>query len=347
VARGHMDTGGYDYINAKLHAMRSRLYEAERLEELLKSRDLFDLLETLQPARGEHFPETSEVERSLASAYFRTLDEIADALPGKAHVVFNALALRGPLENLKVLFKFWDLKTRGKEPPAPVETFLLTTPRTGLLDVEGLLAAIDIEGFIAGIGDHDLARIAAEPLQRYEPGAGIFPILVSLDAGYYLNIWKEVAHLSAEDRQAARRVIGTEIDISNILWAARLRLRYGLEPAEVERCLCPAGLKLSASDRARICRGENAEDIAARAGKNFAELLEGRDVLESERLLWSHLYLTANHEFYNSFFTIGVSLGFYVLKRVEMMNLATVMEGFKYELAPHDIRDKLIPVAAF
>ena len=45
----------YDFINAKVHGMRSRLYEAERLFGLLHLPGLPELLQALSPPRGGTF----------------------------------------------------------------------------------------------------------------------------------------------------------------------------------------------------------------------------------------------------------------------------------------------------
>ena len=61
-----------------------------------------------------------------------------------------------------------------------------------------------------------------------------------------------------------------------------------------------------------------------------------------EAVLWSLLYRYANREFYRSVLNIGVVLGFYLIRKLELMNLIRVIEGFAYELDSASISRLLI-----
>jgi len=338
-----MEPGRYDYLNARLHGMRSKLFESERLLDLLKFRDLDEVLRALYPERAEKFPTHLTAERMLAERYFHVLERIAADLPAPANELFRAIALRCCLENLKVVLQYWHMKvSRGESLPQPIQEFLLCCPRRRLLDPDFLLQAESIEKFAGRLRAGPLRDFMRAVLHLYQLDGELFPLLVALDVQYYLNIHEKVSALSAEDRSVAWRLLGTEIDISNILWSARLRFNYGMSAEETLEHLCAAGLRISKNKLVAICQASDEEAMKERIPSPYSEVIGDTALSECEPPLWRYLYRIASRQFYDSVFDIGAAVAFYILKRIEMMNLARIIEGYRYELPADEVRNALI-----
>ena len=73
-----------------------------------------------------------------------------------------------------------------------------------------------------------------------------------MDVAYYLALWKRVGMLDKLSQKVLRRVIGTEIDLRNILWMYRLKRFYGVVGDSTFGHLIPAGNRLSKEVVARM-----------------------------------------------------------------------------------------------
>ena len=67
------------------------------------------------------------------------------------------------------------------------------------------------------------------------------------------------------------------------------------------------------------------------------------DLNQFEAVLWNYLYRFANRQFYASAFDISVIGGFYVVKKIEMMNLIRIIEARRYGMPREQIRALFIP----
>jgi len=343
------DRGQYDFVNAKVHGMRGRLYEGERLDALLHYPTLPDLVRAVLPQYDSQGTVRS-VERELTRGLFDALAEIARATDGPVQGLVQKLVRRCDLENLKVVIKFWDGRRRGVEGlPSECEDFLVECRGVEAPPVDEMLATQTVAELIDAIPDRTWQNACREAARGDTPETSTFYLEAALDVTYLLSLWDCIEKLPRLDRAVARRIIGTEIDIANVLWARRLRATYGLSASEANELLCPRGHYLSDAHRRAVC--EAAHDLAQMVAvmplgdrRGLPQILVEREA-DADALLLSHLYRVANREFYRDVFGIGVIAGYYVAKKVELVNLVRVIEGYKYRLRPEEIQSLLIPVA--
>jgi len=76
--------------------------------------------------------------------------------------------------------------------------------------------------------------------------------LESKDLQYYLTLWRSIRTLSKANQQAMQRIIGTEIDLQNILWVYRLKRFYKISGDEAYGFLIPIKYRLSDDAFAKI-----------------------------------------------------------------------------------------------
>lgn len=341
----------YDFVNAKVHGMRSRLYEADRLSSLLNCSGLPEVLQTLCPRRGDVFASDVGVEKALTEQYFQSLDQICRHMTGRSRCLIEAILLRRSLENVKVLIQFWQMSRKGDSLPGPVEAFMVSDPRVVLPPAPDLMKCETLPELFERVSLERWAPGLAETLQpaveRYEKDGVVFYVLVAVDAAYYNRLWECAAALSRRDRETALRIIGAELDIANLFAALRLRLNYRLSPEETLAVLSPHGNLLTADALETMCAAEDLGGMIERLPRPYKAIFAGvqGDFSDSEKFFWDRLCRMANRIFYESIFTIGVVLGFYVLKKIEFMNLTRVIQGFRYDLPANTIREELIPLA--
>jgi len=341
----------YDFVNAKVHGMRSRLYEADRLSGLLSCTGLPELLQILSPRRGEVFAGDVAVERILTAQYFQALDEVCEHMSGRSKALIEAILLRRSVENVKVALQFWHMTLAKESLPGPVENYMVPDPHVALPPMAELLQSATLSDLAGKLPwdafSPDFAEALEPAIERYEKDHVVFYVLVAIDKAYFELLWRRVQALRRDDRAVAREIVGTELDIHNIFAVMRLRLNYDLPPEEVLALLPVHGRLLTGTTLAQMCWAEDSDAIIARLPGVYQRVFEGvtGEFGDSQRSFWDHLYRLANRTFYRSMFNIGAVLGFYVFKKIEFMNLASVIQGYRYELSAGAIRSGLIPLA--
>jgi len=79
----------------------------------------------------------------------------------------------------------------------------------------------------------------------------------------YLVLWRSVGGLDGVHRGVMQRVLGTEIDLQNILWMYRLKRFYGIFGDTTYGFLVPVRYRLSADVFARMANCEDAGGLRA------------------------------------------------------------------------------------
>jgi len=72
------------------------------------------------------------------------------------------------------------------------------------------------------------------------------------DLHFYLTLWRGIKTLDKHHRIAMQRVLGTEIDLQNILWIYRLKKYYGISGDTTYGYLVPVRYRLPADIFSRI-----------------------------------------------------------------------------------------------
>ncbi len=91
---------GYEFINARIRGMRSRMAEHRRLDQLCRSRNLFDLAEQLFP--GREFASHLELERAVVTDHAGQLIALLRYLNPRDGEFYHGLMMRYVIENVKV-----------------------------------------------------------------------------------------------------------------------------------------------------------------------------------------------------------------------------------------------------
>jgi vacuolar-type H+-ATPase subunit C/Vma6 len=332
-------SGDFDFIQAKLHGQRSRVYERERLDELCESR-------TVDQLWGRLYPDAEpaghrELERQLLADHVAALDGVRLHLPERL-APFAAWAMRRyQVENLKVLLRAW----KAREPLPNVAPLLAPLRRDLALDAAAFLNAPGLPDFIRLIREEALRDAALRSVPQYEETQGTFFVESALDGTYYAGLLARHAALGAAPRRQTQALIGLEVAIYNVLAAFRLKLNYGI-PYKQALPFLANGVpdarrlrRLYLSSEFREMRGAIPREMARRDG-----LAAASTIAELEVLFWERLLRVASRQFYRSAGDLGGVVAFFVVKRVELANLIRVIEGVRYGMEPAAIRQGLLRV---
>ena len=330
----------FDFVNARLHGLRSRLFEGERLADLVGRHTL---PEVAQAAIGEPMVASADaIERRLVGDHVADLAGLSAHLRGAECLFFRSLLERYRTENLKVIVR-WRAAREPRTSPAPL---LVPLPDWLEVSYERLIATPDLAGLVAALPAPRLVRAAEAGLDAFEQTGSTFFVEAALDRATFVHVAACCRRLARRHRGATGGILGRERDLYNVMFVARAAQAYDLPMEDLEGFLAPRGGHVTRALLAVIHAAADPTAILAAlptwlTGRRAApEDVQG--LPDIERLLWAELARSANRLFYDSVFDLGKAVAFFYLKRVELFNVIRVVEGMRYGLSAGAIRERLI-----
>ncbi len=330
-------TGDFDFIHAKVHGLRSRVYELDRLDALSGLRTVSQLWHRLYPeaeAAGHR-----ELQRRLLADHIATLRGVREHLPPALEPFFSWLLRRFQVENLKVLLRGWGAGAALEE----VEAFLAPVPDDMSLPTTALLKARSLADFLLLIPEPRFRAAGEANASRYVETEETFFVETPLDGAYYAGLLEAQGQLRGDHRRHTEALVRLEVAIYNILCLFRLKLSYGLSFDEASRFFVPSALHRFRLER--LYDYPEFDDMVRLVPREFLPRerdLVLRSVADLERAFWQRLLRVANRQFYRSTSDFGAVVAFYTIKRVELANLIRVVEGVRYGMDAAAIRAGLI-----
>ena len=156
------------------------------------------------------------------------------------------------------------------------------------------------------------------------------------------------------DHEQALRLVGTEIDVDNLLWAIRYRVYHHLSVQEIINYTLPFGYQVRDEDIRAIAedadiitvvkriypRIEGLEDSIAQSRE---EITPQRRLALVERALHRHIMGLCRRTFIGNPFHIGIPLAYLWLLEYELRDLTAIIEANASQL-PIDILASIIDI---
>jgi vacuolar-type H+-ATPase subunit C/Vma6 len=339
-------TNDLDYLAARLHACRSRMAEAQRLDNLCYIRSLPEFYPAIFPE--SEFKGVLDFQRMLVQELISELSGFRAHMPSLGADLIDWTLVRFQVENLKTLIRAFLTEV-------PIEELyghLVSLPRELALDTQGLAAAKSLEDFVLLVPRGLLQENLKKVLENYHDYPRPFFFETALDRGYFQGLVARTERLSQEDREIVKPMVCQEVDIFHLMLVARGKFHYSLTP-EMLRPLHVAGTRIPRALFADMLNdpdlytsvGRVAERVLDAApfehGQNIGSMAVDASVLEG--LAWTRLFRLANLAFRQSHMGLGAIMGYAGLRRVEVANLITISEGISSGMAAETIRGRLIP----
>jgi V/A-type H+/Na+-transporting ATPase subunit C len=184
-------------------------------------------------------------------------------------------------------------------------------------------------------------------MRRYNAEQNLFPLEVALDLNYWRKLWSQVSRLSGLDRTMALRVIGSLIDMNNLMWAIRYRVYHQLSEEELINYTLPFGYRVHDEDIRSIAAGA---DIAQVVQRIYPDLRDVDTLLQNPReglpklelILQRHLMDACRAAFSGDPFQIGVPLAYLILSQLEIQDLTVLIEAKSANLPVDEFRPYLL-----
>jgi vacuolar-type H+-ATPase subunit C/Vma6 len=318
--------------------MYSKMLEADTWNALVQAKDLDTalsilsktaysshlLLKGITPRRAVH-----QLRRRLADTY----EKLIRLLPGESSHLLLWLWRLYEVDDLKAVL-------RGIEAHASWEQILLLLhpkPRHAMLPLDTMQRMV-----LSGIVTRAVELTSHTPyynalvhaVERYKAEESLFPLEVALDLEHHRRLWESIERLGDLDRTWALRIVGSVIDMDNLLWAIRYRIYHHLSEEEIINYTLPFGYQVRDEHIRAIAGGADVAEVVKRIYPEapITEKLEdentaGGGLQALELALQRRIASQCRKAFIGDPFHIGIPLGYLVLSEYEIRDLTVLIEA--------------------
>jgi len=265
-----------------------------------------------------------QIKTRLADAF----SSVAYMAPKQAQLLLIQLFRFYEVGNLKAVLRgiiagaSWDRVRFVLFPPSSI----FNIPAQAMMEAGNVSAAVEL---LRGTPYYETLSYA---MKRYNTEQNLFPLEVALDLSYWRELWQRVSGLSSQDRAHAQRIIGSLVDMNNLMWAIRYRVYHHLSEVEVINYTLPFGYHVRDSEIRTIAAGG---DIAQVVKRIYPDLVDVDTLVqepwnrlpELELQLKRHVMKQCKAAFVGDPFQAGVPLGYLVLSDFEIQDLTVLIEA--------------------
>ena len=349
---------GYAAISARVRAMYAELLTPQDIVRLSESPDFLSLFNALKvTAYGPYLEGLKDkdinprrviiqIKRKLADAFY----SVIQMAPVETRPLIKQLYRYYEIGNLKAILRaivtvstwnteggLWE-RVRDVLFPLGPESVL---PAQAMVESGSIATAVDL---LQGTPYEETLSFA---MKRYSSEQNLFPIEVALDLSFWRRLWSEAQRLTGQDRQYSVRIIGSLLDMNNLLWAIRYKVYHKLSEEEVINYTLPFGYRVKDSDIRAIAAGA---DPAAIVNRIFPGIPEVSALLENpqtglprlEVLLKQRIMRECLAAFVGSPFHIGLPLAFLILHDFEVQDLIVLIEAKSSGMSEEEYRPFLL-----
>ncbi len=326
-----------DYLAARVHARRSQIADAERLDPLCRLRSLEELSRAVLP--GKQGASVPDFQRSVVLGWLEEMEALARSLSHRRARMIEAFSGRLRVEDLKLLVR--GLATH-LAPASLRSRFLRPIADPALISVASLE---ELAALLRARSRPERPGSAEGPSDASGPSPSPFLLETSLDHGYFQGLLTAMAGLDRFDRERIQALVHQEVDHFHLMLVVRGRFLRSLE----SEALLPWHLDGTGITRAIFNAMLSDPDLprAARRASSIAlDDLPPPERLEATALeaqAWCRFLRLAHDTFRGGTMDFAVLVGYAALRRVEVANLVTLSEGIRLGVAKEELRSRLIP----
>jgi vacuolar-type H+-ATPase subunit C/Vma6 len=335
----------YAYLNAKIRALISGMLSAGDYEKILQAETFEEstrllttivtggeLIEALTKPQVELF----EVDQALTKIFVKTFKMICEFSPRQSRPFLETYFKKVDFDCLKTVIR----SIHNKTPKEEALRFIIATSEKTRNEFTKLLETQSVAQLIEEVQIRILKEALVNALPLYESTRSTVPLESTVDKVLYKLLWDQIRKLGSADRISAKELVGTRIDLNNILVALRSR-ELNLSVSALELLMIPVSYRLRFSlDEITKTRnvGELLNIFGATAYKEITqqarELYEREpDITQIESLVDRYVAHQSFKQFAGYSFHIGIAVAYLNLKFYELRNIKASVIG-KYENIP-------------
>lgn len=327
---------GYAAISARVRAMYSSLLSVQDFARLSDSPDLPGLITQLKPtAYGPYLENLKEKDLTPQKVDLAIKGRLADSYrsviqmaPVHARPILKKVYRYFEVQNLKAILRAVLIGSSWEE----LQDVLFPMGEMTILPGQAMLESGSVGAAIELLQNTPYYDTLSFAMKRYSAEQNLFPLEVALDLYYWRQLWAEAKKLSGQDGMQATRIIGSLMDVNNLMWVIRYKVYHGLSEEEIINYTLPFGYRVRDEDVRAIAAGA---DLSLVVGRVFPGIPDLNALLEEPRkglpqlevILSRRLMEQCLSAFIGDPFHIGVPLAFLILSNLEVQDLTVLIEA--------------------
>ena len=346
---------GYAAISARVRAMYSSLLSAQDFARLSEAPDFQSLIGQLkQTAYGPYLESLKDKDLTPRKVDLQIKGRLADSYNSVIHI---APEQTRPL--LKQLYRYFEvgnlkavLRSIVTDPTWDhVHEVLFPLGSMTVLPAQAMVESGSIGSAVELLNNTVYDETLSFAMKRYSTEQNLFPLEVALDLFYWRQLWQNAKRLQGLDRDQALRLIGSLMDMNNIMWVIRYRVYQNLSEEELINYTLPFGYHVRDEDVRAIAAGVDIASVVERVYPTvtdvntlLAEPRSGLPLLEIK--LKRQVLKQCLAAFSGNPFHIGIPLAFLILSDLEIQDLTVLIEAKSSKMPEEKFRPYLLRTEA-
>jgi V/A-type H+/Na+-transporting ATPase subunit C len=338
---------GYAAISARVRAMYSSLLSPQDFARLSDAPDLSTLISQLkQTAYGPYLESLKEkdltpqkldlaIKGRLADSY-RSITQMA---PEHARPLLKQLYRYFEVQNLKAILRSVIIDPTWER----VQDVLFPMGEMTVLPAQAMLESGSVAAAVELLHNTPYYNTLSFAMKRYSAEQNLFPLEVALDLNYWRQLWAEAKKLPGQDGVQATKIIGSLMDVNNLMWVIRYKVYHGLSEEEIINYTLPFGYRVRDDDVRAVAAGA---DLPLVVGRVFPGIPDLNTLLEDPRrglpqlevILMRRLMQQCLAAFIGNPFHIGVPVAFLILSNLELQDLTVLVEAKSSQMPEEEFR---------
>lgn len=327
----------YPALNAKMKCMYSNNLSKEELEELLRQSNLkeainfikskFPFLENLNEKMHR-----KELEQELNNLFIYDILKIFKYLNKSEIEILMQFLSKYELNCVKNVFRNVTTNRNSREYLKNIDNWT----NKMFKNIDGINEITEETEFLELIKSEDYYKIFEEYEEIIE-NAPLEEIEVKLDKFYFEKIY----NLAKKYNKNLLYLIGTEIDLLNIIWIYRAKKYFKYSKNEIKEILIPINYKLSKKILEDLLNAEDFSDMKAVLSETkYRKVFSSESKIEHDKN--KYLYNINIKLFKTKLFDICTVFCNINLLDIEIKNIINIIEGIRYKLDKSEIQKKII-----
>ncbi len=345
-----MGVSNYANVYARIRARVGNIIAEAEIRELIEARpnDFLPLLmdtaykEQLTRA-GVTTLDARRIEQALKAELVSQYEMVLRSTKGSIQNVFSEILRRLEVKNLKALLR---TKATAARTPTGGETLMFPVENVFKRRMSKLKEVDTLADLVTRV-ESPYREVLANAHPEYETTGQLIVLERALDEEISGAIWERTEKLGGLDREIVRKIVGTELDMTNIMTLLRCKAEE-IPPGKLRSYLLPYTYLVDFGAEAlnETIMAENVgaairamptspyEDVLNRALPDYdAE----KTLIPFEDALWRQFATVVRKTLKGYPINIGTIIGFLYLKELEIQNLCTIAVGKENTLPAEEI----------
>ena len=326
----------YPNLNSKIKGMYAKRITKNDLEDLIKQNNLKNAILLLKTKcdifkNADENIDRLEIESLLEKDQINDILKIQKLLDNKDKEIFEMFLLQYEIKCVKSIFR--KLFSDDKTDDIIVQNVKMWTNAL-FNDIRGIETVQNFYEFFGAIKRMKYNKI----LKKYQEqeNINVFEVENEIDKLYFETLYDTV-----KNEVNSKKIIGSEIDLLNVLWIFRIKKYYNFESEKINQILIKIYYKLKHNIIKKIIQTNSFEEIKEIMSKTtYKSVFTEESSLEEN--IDKYLYEVNKKIFRNDITSIAYILAYVNMIEYENNDIINTIEGIRYNMDKTEILKRLV-----